>query len=137
MTTPVSRSLEGKIAIVTGGGGGIGNAICVRFARDGARVYSADLRPGGTELPEHVRYIATDVTEESSIRALIAQVGAETGRLDILVNAAGIEIEKSVENTSLEECHWYLSALQACPSPDARGRRRINHQHGFVRRLHR
>ena len=103
--------LEGKTALVTGGRGGIGRAIVARFLREGARVYAADLTPQGS-LASHddddgSQFIKLDVTREADAIAAMAQVGEEAGQLDILVNAAGIEIEKTIEETSLEE--WNLS----------------------------
>jgi len=98
--------LTGKIALVTGGRGGIGRAIVQRFVRDGATVYAADLSEGGSldqarDLPGH--FLRLDVSSEAEAIAAMDRVQAEAGRLDILVNAAGIEIEKTIEDTTLEE----------------------------------
>lgn len=99
--------LTGKTALVTGGRGGIGRAICDRFKREGARVFAADLTPAGSlntdQSPDD--FIRLDVTSEDSVRAAFDYVAgsAPDGKLDILVNAAGIEIEKTIEETSLEE----------------------------------
>jgi len=102
--------LAGKTALVTGGRGGIGRAICARFLREGAIVYAADLTERGS-LGRHdddgSRFAKLDVTSETDAIAVMARVKADTGRLDVLVNAAGIEIEKTIEDTSLEE--WNLS----------------------------
>lgn len=102
--------LNGKTALVTGGRGGIGRAIVARFLREGARVYAADLTPQGS-LAAHdddgSTFVKLDVTQEAGAVAAMEQVAADTGQLDILVNAAGIEIEKTIEHTSLEE--WNLS----------------------------
>ena len=97
------RRLDGKVAVVTGGRGGIGQAICARFAREGARVAAADIAKNAGALPEGVRYQPLDVTDEAACRALASSLEAEHGRLDILVNAAAIEIEKTIEETSLED----------------------------------
>ena len=97
--------LEGKIAVVTGGRGGIGRAICQRFEKEGATVYAADLSAGGSlaadDAPGH--FLSLDVTSEDSVRAAMETVASQHGRLDVLVNAAGIEIEETIENTSLEQ----------------------------------
>lgn len=98
--------LEGKTAYVTGGAGGIGQAICRRFAREGARVVAADLSPW-PEPPQNVRWIEQDVTSESAAQTAMAEIAQDWDRLDILVNAAGIEIEKTIEDTTLEE--WNTS----------------------------
>ena len=95
--------LEGRVAVVTGGCGGIGTAVCARFAAEGASVYATGLTaPAGDSLPG-VTFHLHDVTREESAVALMSRVEREHGRLDVLVNAAGIEIEKTVEHTSLEE----------------------------------
>ena len=95
---------EGKVALVTGGRGGIGRAICERFEREGAVVYAADLSEGGSIGGGSTsRFVALDVADEAAVKAAMARIGGEEGKLDILVNAAGIEIEKTIEDTSLEE----------------------------------
>ena len=104
MNTPSAvreNYLEGKVALVTGGCGGIGRAICARFAREGARVYATDLA-AGEDLPEGVTFIEQDVTREQAAIDAMAQVNADAGVLDILVNAAGIEIETTIEDTTLD-----------------------------------
>ena len=97
---------DGKIALVTGGRGGIGRAIVDRLLREGAVVYAADLTAGGS-LPDQAtddsQFLKLDVTSEADAIAAMGQVKAAHGKLDILVNAAGIEIEKTIEDTSLEE----------------------------------
>ena len=97
--------LADKIAVVTGGRGGIGRAICQRFEKEGATVYAADLSAGGSlaadDAPGH--FLSLDVTSEDSVRAAMDTVASQHGRLDVLVNAAGIEIEETIENTSLEQ----------------------------------
>ena len=97
--------LEGEVALVTGGRGGIGRAICARFEAEGAVVYAADLSEAGSlAAPDGAsRFVRVDVSDEESVTAAMARVAEEQGRLDVLVNAAGIEIEKTIEETSLEE----------------------------------
>jgi len=95
--------LAGKIALVTGGRGGIGHAVCARFAREGAEVIAADLAEGDGDGPEQVSVARLDVTREDEVRGLMAAIETDHGRLDVLVNAAGIEIEKTIEETSLED----------------------------------
>lgn len=98
----MANMLEGKTAFVTGGTGGIGQAICQRFSQEGAQVIAADLAPAGA-LSKGVRYLAYDVTAEDDIKNTFAQLENDWSKLDILVNAAGIEIEESIENTTLEQ----------------------------------
>lgn len=102
----MSKPLNKRVAIVTGGTGGIGTAICARFHQEGATVIAADQAPPKADLPEGIRHIPLDVTREESVKALVADIESSEGKIDILVNAAGIEIEKTIEETSLEE--WNL-----------------------------
>ncbi|MFT7675693.1 MAG: NAD(P)-dependent dehydrogenase (short-subunit alcohol dehydrogenase family) [Gammaproteobacteria bacterium] len=94
--------LNGKTAFVTGGTGGIGTAICARFAAEGAQVIAADLQQVA-DLPDGVEFSWFDVTDEKNVLDTFKQLETNWGRLDILVNAAGIEIEETIENTTLEQ----------------------------------
>ncbi len=98
----MSRMLEEKTAVVTGGEGGIGQAVCSRFASEGAAVVSADIAHRAPTM-EGIRFMEFDVTCEHSALSFFEALNKEWGRLDILVNAAGIEIEKTIEDTTLEE----------------------------------
>ena len=103
MTSAVKPNyLQGRVAIVTGGTGGIGTAICERFAKEGAIVYATDLSERGP-LPNGVQFVKQDVTSEQDAIDLMTQIDQAHGKLDILVNAAGIEFEKTIEDTSLDE----------------------------------
>ncbi|WP_282605409.1 SDR family NAD(P)-dependent oxidoreductase [Pelagibius sp. Alg239-R121] len=94
--------LSGKTAFVTGGAGGIGSAICSRFAKEGAQVVAADLT--AEEAPSgNISSLRYDVTNEEDAKMAFETLLERWGKLDILVNAAGIEIEKTIEETSLEE----------------------------------
>ncbi len=98
--------LQGKTALVTGGRGGIGRAIVSRFQQEGAYVYAADLSEQGSlgiENQECGHFLKLDVSSEENVKAAFTRVTEEQGKLDILVNAAGIEIEKTIEDTTLEE----------------------------------
>lgn len=98
-------TLDGRVALVTGGRGGTGRAICERFAAEGAAVYAADLSDAGTVGAGGAagEYLRLDVTSEAETVAAMAAVDAAHGRLDVLVNAAGIEIEKTLDDTSLDD----------------------------------
>jgi NAD(P)-dependent dehydrogenase (short-subunit alcohol dehydrogenase family) len=94
--------LKDRIALVTGGCGGIGRAICQRFHAEGAVVYATDVT--SFDFPDpNIHVLHQDVGAEDDVRAVMAQVEENHGQLDILVNAAGIEIEKTIEDTTLEE----------------------------------
>ena len=107
----MSRILEGKTAFVTGGTGGIGSAICERFAREGAQVIAADLSQQG-DMPDQVEFSAYDVTDETICQNTFAALAERWDKLDILVNAAGIEIEKTIEQTSFILNRIFLKGLK-------------------------
>jgi NAD(P)-dependent dehydrogenase (short-subunit alcohol dehydrogenase family) len=98
--------LQNKVAVVTGGCGGIGRAICSRLVKEGARVYAADLSAHGSfheEADNGASYLSLDVTCEDSVKSMMNEIAGGEGKLDILINAAGVEIEKTIEDTTLEE----------------------------------
>jgi 3-oxoacyl-[acyl-carrier protein] reductase len=87
--------LNGKVAVVTGGGSGFGAAICRRFVAEGARVVIADSRRGGAdviarELGDAVAVVEGDVAVASDARRMIDTAVERFGRLDVLVNNAGV-----------------------------------------------
>jgi NAD(P)-dependent dehydrogenase (short-subunit alcohol dehydrogenase family) len=98
----MTARLDGKVALVTGASRGIGAAIARRFAAEGARVVNAsDMDP----LQEHagIEFARLDVTVAEEVERVIGGTVARHGRLDVLVNNAGVEIEASVEHTSPDD----------------------------------
>lgn len=108
--------VQGKVAIVTGGGTGIGQGIAVLLAREGAKVVIANRDAGtGEETVRLAReaagqsgsggaalYLATDVTREADCRAVVEAAVAQFGGLDVLVNNAGIFPRATLEQTTEE-----------------------------------
>jgi NAD(P)-dependent dehydrogenase (short-subunit alcohol dehydrogenase family) len=87
--------LSGKVAIITGGTSGIGASIATRFVEEGAKVVIAGLRreEGAARvqaLGAAARFMRTDVADEEAVKALVEHALAEFGRLDCLINNAGI-----------------------------------------------
>ena len=82
-------SLENKVAVITGGAGGIGGATVRRFAQAGAKVVIADVSDA-SELAEEVGgiFVQTDVSDEEQVKALMDRAVAEYGRLDVAINNA-------------------------------------------------
>ncbi len=100
----VLARLEGKVAIVTGGTRGIGRGVAERFAAEGAHVVAAGRREPDTPFAgDGPVFHRADVASDADVRALIGLAVERFGRLDVLVNNAGIEIEKTIEETSEEE----------------------------------
>jgi 3-oxoacyl-[acyl-carrier protein] reductase len=85
--------LEGKVAAVTGGASGIGEAICIRLAAEGARVAVIDLNLEGAQLTVDVAggglAVQSDVTDSTAVDAAVARVEEELGPMDVFVNNAG------------------------------------------------
>jgi len=108
--------ISGKVALITGGGTGIGRACAVLFAREGARVALAGRRRAPLE--EAARVISNsggevlavtcDVTDRKSVEAALQKVTERFGRLDILVNNAGAVIVATADATSDEEWNRIL-----------------------------
>jgi len=89
----ISFGLAGRVCIVTGAAQGIGEACARRFAREGAKVVLADVADGpGQKLAQELQalYVHCDVGDKAQVDALVAQAVRSHGRIDVLVNNAGI-----------------------------------------------
>ncbi len=98
----MTDSLANRVAVVTGARGGIGGAVCRRLSDEGAAVLAADVAPLG-QSTRGLTDVELDVTDETAVEALADRLRSDHGRLDVLVNAAAIEIEKTIEETTLSE----------------------------------
>ena len=104
----MSGALDGKVALVTGGARGIGEAIARLFCAEGARVAVADVNESGgqalvQELGAAAFFAGLDVTDEAAWQAAIDAVVARWGRFDALVNNAGIIARKALLETSVAD----------------------------------
>ncbi|HKZ50789.1 MAG TPA: SDR family NAD(P)-dependent oxidoreductase, partial [Dehalococcoidia bacterium] len=104
--------LEGKTAIVTGGGGEIGRAIALGLAREGARVAIADINlAAAAETAREIEAgggqalaLSCDVSDAGQVERMVSEVVGHFGGVDILINGAGIQFRAPVAEASEE--HW-------------------------------
>lgn len=107
----MSQRLLNKVAVITGGGSGIGQAMCLRFAAEGAKVaildMSQDACDATTALCDESANVAgnskgyvCNVTDQAGMNAIFDQIKADLGEIDIVVNNAGIAHVGNVENTT-------------------------------------
>ncbi len=90
------------VAIVTGASGGIGEATARALHAAGYRVFGTYRRPPATRAPG-IDYLACDVTDDESVKAAVGKVLSQTGRIDLLVNNAGVGLIAGAEESSLEQ----------------------------------
>lgn len=109
----MSKELDGRVAIVTGGASGIGAATVRLFVENGARVVIGDLQSElgaelAKELAPNVAFVRTDVSKEDDVKALVARADSAFGRLDCMFNNAGFGgALGSITETPVEE--WDLT----------------------------
>src|SRR5882724_5517476 len=110
------ESLKDKTAVVTGGASGIGRALCLAFAGEGARIVVADIDDAG--MAETARSVAkagskaiivkTDVTKLASVQSLADRAFGEFGRVHLLCNNAGVAVHGSLDSASHRDWEWVL-----------------------------
>lgn len=118
---PAPKSLAGRVALVTGGAGGIGAATAERYLREGAVVMLADIDDAALAETQKnltarysadvVRTVNMNVTDEASVINAYADIAVEFGGVDILVSNAGIASSAPVEDTSLEMWNKNMAIL--------------------------
>ena len=115
MTSPHANGARTRLALVTGGLGGLGTEICRQLARAGRRVIAADLpasearlagfREAATEFADAITYAPLDVSDHAACAALIGRLEQEHGGVDILVNAAGVTRDASLRKMTPAQWH--------------------------------
>jgi NAD(P)-dependent dehydrogenase (short-subunit alcohol dehydrogenase family) len=145
----VTARLSERVAVVTGGGSGIGRATAGRFAAEGATVVIADVdEDAGKQVAEQVggRFTRTDVTSEDEVRALFDGTRSEFGSVDVAFNNAGISPpeDQSILDTDLaawrrvQEANLtsvYLCCKHAIPHMREQGRGSVINTASFVARM--
>jgi NAD(P)-dependent dehydrogenase (short-subunit alcohol dehydrogenase family) len=100
-------SLSGKVALITGGSSGIGRAIALKLSQAGAKIAILDIKECEDLLDEigrdKARFYRCDVTSADEVREVVRSVYEEFGRIDIVVNSAGVIVRKDAVETSEDE----------------------------------
>ncbi|MFN7209913.1 MAG: SDR family NAD(P)-dependent oxidoreductase [Aggregatilineales bacterium] len=110
------KRFEGKVAIVTGAGQGIGEAIALHFAEQGAHIVIAEINPETAQrTAERVRAFgvqaqayAIEVGDHAAVRDMVAAVAAHFGRIDILINNAGVNERVDLMAITPEQWRWLM-----------------------------
>src|SRR5689334_10424956 len=120
----MAATLDGKVALVTGGSRGIGEAVALRLAADGAEV-ALTYRDNGeraarvvdkiTAMGRRAWAVRSDSADPLQVRAAVEEIAARFGRLDILVNNAGVGLLGPVEDISLEDIDHVLEVNVRAP----------------------
>ena len=132
---------SGRTAIVTGASSGIGLASAEALARAGFTVFGAS-RKAGNEGPSGAKMLVCDVTNDKSVAALISAVLAQTGRIDLLVNNAGVGmfggaeiLGRSIARTFRHQPVWRDAHDQRRSARHAKARRRAHPQYRLDPRI--
>src|SRR5437660_4568546 len=118
MNAPARGGLSGKVAVVIGGGSGVGRAVAKAMARQGANIVIADFDTPRMDrtVAEIVKLgtnesaiaLSTDVRSDASVRSLARDAVKTMGRVDILVNAAGVLLQGRLDRISTKDWSWML-----------------------------
>ena len=111
------NTLTGKVVLVTGAGRGLGAAICKNLSKEGATTILTDVNAMALEETTkaindagcNAKNYVMDVSSEESVKEVISQVEAEYGKLDIVINNAGIDYTKSIEELTMDEWDRVMS----------------------------
>jgi len=103
--------LAGKVAVITGGGSGIGRAAARMFVAEGARVIVAELdealgEASASQAGAGTRFIRTDVTDDDSVSGMVRRARSEFGQIDVLLNCAGGSVSNDKPVTEVDLAVW-------------------------------
>jgi len=104
--------LEGKVALITGAAGGIGHAVAGLFASEGAIVIAADIKPPQKPYAGDVETIMLDVTSEEQWASAVAAIVRKHGRLDVLINNAGIIAYEPLDKLEMKDWQKMIAVDQ-------------------------
>lgn len=101
---------NGQVALVTGASGGIGEAAAQALLSAGFTVYGTSRKAKADETRGGVTFLPLDVTDDESVTRVVEEVLERSGRIDVLVNNAGIGIAGAAEESSVEQARWFFDA---------------------------
>lgn len=110
-------NLKGKVVAITGGGGGIGSALALECAKQGAQVAIADVNELAmkdtldkiAEFKVKATSYIVDVTDRAQVNAFAEKVVSAHGQVDVLINNAGVLMSQSIEESSFNELQWIIN----------------------------
>ncbi|MFB2598055.1 SDR family NAD(P)-dependent oxidoreductase [Herbiconiux sp. P17] len=104
--------LEGKVAIVTGAGRGIGRSIAETFAEEGATVIATGRASADSTFPDGVQYLQLDVAKEEDWKRVVAETIGTHGHIDVLANNAGIIAYETLHDLTLDDWNTVIAVNQ-------------------------
>jgi NAD(P)-dependent dehydrogenase (short-subunit alcohol dehydrogenase family) len=104
--------LSGKVVLVTGAASGIGHTVCTLFAREGAAVFASDIAPPAAPYGDGVETLTLDVTSEADWARAVDTVVEKTGRLDVLINNAGIIAYEPLDELDIQAWNQMIAVDQ-------------------------
>jgi NAD(P)-dependent dehydrogenase (short-subunit alcohol dehydrogenase family) len=107
-TSPNRFSLDGRVALVTGASGQLGTEICAALAQEGAIVIGTDAKLDTSSAVKGVEYLTMDITKEKEVEKIFDEVYAKHGRIDLLVNNAGVSCFEPFEKRPEESFDWVM-----------------------------